>query len=124
MNAAGAAGGRVFGELERLAAAWGAHPDTFDGLAGIGDLLATVMAPHSRNRRAGELLAAGVPAAQVHGALGATAEGVDSAPLLAAACREAGIDAPAMNALSALVEGRIAPDRWIEDVRAGGRRAA
>jgi 1-acyl-sn-glycerol-3-phosphate acyltransferase len=124
MNAAGAAGGRVFSELERLAAARGAHPETFVGLAGVGDLLATVMAPHSRNRRAGEMLASGVPAAQMRARLGATAESVESVPLLAAACERAGVDAPATQALSALVEGRIAPERWIEDVRAGGRRAA
>jgi 1-acyl-sn-glycerol-3-phosphate acyltransferase len=124
MNAAGAAGGRVFSELEQLGAALGAQPETFAGLAGIGDLIATVMAPHSRNRRAGEMLASGVPAGQVGAALGATAEGVESVPLLAAACAREGVDAPATQALSALVEGRIAPERWIEDVRAGGRRAA
>jgi 1-acyl-sn-glycerol-3-phosphate acyltransferase len=124
LNAAGAAGGRVFSELERLGAALGAHPDTFDGLAGVGDLLATVLAPYSRNRRAGELLASGVPAAGVSAALGGIAEGIESVPLLAAACAREGVRAPATEALSALVEGRIAPDRWIEDVRAGGRRAA
>jgi 1-acyl-sn-glycerol-3-phosphate acyltransferase len=124
MNAAGAAGGRVFSELERLGAACGAHPDTFDGLAGIGDLLATALAPHSRNRQAGELLASGMPAGQVSAAIGATAEAIDSVPLLAASCEQAGIDAPATLALSALVEGRIAPSRWIEDVRTGGTRAA
>jgi glycerol-3-phosphate dehydrogenase len=124
MNAAGAAGGRVFSELERLAAARGAHPDTFDGLAGIGDLIATVLAPHSRNRRAGELLASGVPAAQIGQVLGATAEGVECVPLLAAACAREGVEAPATAALAALVEGNIEPGRWIEDVRAGGRRAA
>jgi glycerol-3-phosphate dehydrogenase (NAD(P)+) len=124
MNAAGAAGGRVFSELERLGAALGAHPDTFDGLAGVGDLLATALAPHSRNRRAGELLASGVPAAGVSGVLGSTAEAVESVPLLAAACAREGVAAPATEALSGLIEGRIAPDRWIENVRAGGRRAA
>src|SRR4051812_30864648 len=124
MNAAGAAGGRVFSELERLAATLGAHPDTFDGLAGVGDLLATALAPQSRNRRAGELLASGVPAAAVGPALGATAESIESVPLLAAACAREGVPAPATEALSALAEGRIAPDRWIADVRAGGRRAA
>jgi glycerol-3-phosphate dehydrogenase (NAD(P)+) len=124
MNAAGAAGGRVFSELERLGAAMGAHPDTFDGLAGVGDLIATVLAPYSRNRRAGELLASGVPAAQVSAALGATAEGVESVPLLVAACERERVEAPATKALCALVEGRIPPARWIEDVRAGGRRAA
>jgi glycerol-3-phosphate dehydrogenase len=124
MNAAGAAGGRVFSELERLGAALGAHPDTFDGLAGVGDLLATVLAPHSRNRRAGEMLASGVPAAAVGAALGGTAEGVESVPLLAEACAREGVEAPATEALSALVEGRIRPERWIEGVRTGGRRAA
>src|SRR3954464_15030025 len=124
MNAAGAAGGRVFSELERLGAALGAHPDTFDGLAGIGDLIATVLAPHSRNRRAGELLASGVPAAQIPQMLGATAEGVECAPLLAAACARAGVDAPATEALAALVEGQLEPGRWIEDVRSGSRHAA
>jgi 1-acyl-sn-glycerol-3-phosphate acyltransferase len=124
MNAAGAAGARVFSELEQLGATLGARPETFAGLAGIGDLIATVMAPHSRNRRAGEMLASGVPAGQVGAALGSTAEGVESVPLLAAACAREGVDAPATAALSALVEGRMAPERWIEDVRAGGRRAA
>ncbi len=124
MNAAGAAGGRVFSELERLAAALGAHPDTFDGLAGIGDLIGTVMAPHSRNRRAGELLASGVPAAHVSAQLGATAEAVDSVPLLLEACDRHGVEAPATAALAALVEGRMEPSLWIENVRAGGRRAA
>jgi glycerol-3-phosphate dehydrogenase (NAD(P)+) len=124
MNAAGAAGGRVFRELERLGAALGAHPDTFDGLAGVGDLVATVLAPHSRNRRAGEMLASGMPAAAVGAALRGTAEGVESVPLLAGACAREGIDAPATEALAALVEGRIAPERWIEGVRAGSRRAA
>src|SRR4051794_207970 len=124
MNAAGAAGGRVFMELEQLGASIGAHPDTFKGLAGIRDPIATVMAPHSRNRRAGELLASGVPAAQISGILGATAEGVESAPLLAAACARAGVEAPATDALAALVEGEIEPRRWIEDVRSGGSRAA
>jgi glycerol-3-phosphate dehydrogenase (NAD(P)+) len=107
-----------------LAAAQGAHPDTFHGLAGIGDLIGTVMAPHSRNRRAGELLASGVPAEQVSAQLGATAEAVESVPLLLEACDRHGVDAPATAALAALVEGRMEPSRWIENVRAGGRRAA
>jgi glycerol-3-phosphate dehydrogenase (NAD(P)+) len=124
MNAAGAAGGRVFSELERLAETLGADPGTFDGLAGVGDLLATALAPHSRNRRAGELLAGGMPAPAVGAALGGTAEGVESVPLLAAACAREGVEAPATEALAALVEGRIPPERWIEGVRAGGRRAA
>jgi glycerol-3-phosphate dehydrogenase (NAD(P)+) len=124
MNAAGAAGVRVFVELERVAVRLGADPATFRGLAGVGDLMATALAPHSRNRRAGELLAAGVPAEEIAGRLGATAEAVDTVPLLVEVCDRMQVEAPATAALAGLVEGRIQPSRWIEKVRAGGREAA
>ena len=67
-NAAGAAAGHIFAEVWRWAEPLGAHPETLIGLAGTGDLLATALAPESRNRRAGELLAAGVPPARSPGA--------------------------------------------------------
>ncbi|MEA2427541.1 MAG: glycerol-3-phosphate dehydrogenase, partial [Thermoleophilaceae bacterium] len=123
-NAAGAAAARVFGEVERLALRMGADPETFRGLAGIGDLVATALAPHSRNRRAGEMIAQGVPASEIRGRLGATAEAVDTVPQLARLCEEMRSDAPALLSLNALVEGTIQPSRWIEDVRTGGRAAA
>src|SRR5204862_429681 len=66
----------------------------------------------------------GVRPGAVGAALGGAAEGVESVPLLASACARTGVDAPATEALASLVEGRIAPERLIEDVRAGGRRAA
>src|SRR5207248_11016965 len=56
-NVAGAAAGKVFAEVDALARTRGARPETFTGLAGAGDLVATVVAVGSRNRRAGELLA-------------------------------------------------------------------
>ena len=59
-NAAGAAAGRVYAECYALAKARGADADSFVGAAGAGDLVATVLAAHSRNRRAGELLAQGM----------------------------------------------------------------
>jgi glycerol-3-phosphate dehydrogenase (NAD(P)+) len=124
MNAAGAAGVQVFSELERMAMRLDADPATFRGLAGVGDLMATALAPHSRNRRAGELLAAGVPAGEIADRLGSTAESVHTVPQLVELCDRLGIDAPATAALAGLVEGRVAPSNWIEDVRSGGRAAA
>src|SRR4051794_7311496 len=62
LNAAGAAPGHIFLEIWRFAERQGARPESLIGLAGTGDLVATALAPQSRNRRAGELLAAGVPA--------------------------------------------------------------
>ena len=115
-NIAGAAAGKVFAEVDALARARGCRPETFAGLAGAGDLVATVVASGSRNRRAGELLAQGMPAAEIGQALGQAAEAVDSVPLLATAAREARLDAPALDRLAALVEGRIDPDQWAATV--------
>jgi glycerol-3-phosphate dehydrogenase len=115
-NVAGAAAGKVFAEVDSLARARGSRPETFAGLAGAGDLVATVVASESRNRRAGELLAQGMPADEIGPALGHTAEAVDSVPLLAMAARDARLDTPALDGLAALVEGRIEPGRWTETV--------
>ena len=111
-NVAGAAAGKVFAEVDELARRRGGRPETFAGLAGVGDLVATVGASGSRNRRAGELLAQGVPGTEIGQALGHTAEALDSVPLLASVARDEHVDAPALDSLAALVEGRIEPERW------------
>src|SRR5579884_1097661 len=126
-NVAGAAAGKVFAEVDALARVHGGRPETFAGLAGAGDLVATVVAEGSRNRRAGEMLAQGIPAAEIGRALGHAAEAVDSVPLLASAARDAKLDAPALEGLAALVEGRIEPERWTETVtkpKRGRRKAS
>lgn len=58
-NAKSALMTRGLAEIARLGIAMGANPLTFAGLAGIGDLIATCTSVHSRNRRAGIMLAAG-----------------------------------------------------------------
>ncbi len=121
-NAAGAAAGKVFAEVDALARAHGGKPGTFAGLAGAGDLVATVVAAGSRNRRAGELLSQGVAPDQIAPMLGHAVEAVDSVPLLAAAARSASVQAPAIAGLAALVEGRIEPERWAETVTAPRRK--
>ena len=121
-NVAGAAAGKVFAEVDELARRFGASPDTFAGLAGAGDLVATVVADGSRNRRAGELLARGVPAAEIGATLGHAVEAVDTVPLLAALLCEAELSAPATLGLAALVEGRIEPHHWTAAVTQPTRR--
>ncbi len=123
-NVAGAAAGKVFAEVDALARLQGGRPETFAGLAGAGDLVATVVASGSRNRRAGELLAQGMPAAEIGRELGQAAEAVDSVPLLATVARDAQLEAPALEGLAALVEGRIEPERWTAAVTDPGRPRA
>jgi 1-acyl-sn-glycerol-3-phosphate acyltransferase len=116
LAAAGAAAGKVFAEVDAWSRARGGHPETFAGLAGAGDLVATVVAAGSRNRRAGELLGQGIPAREIPRALGQAAEALDAVPLLAAALRSDGVPAPAVQGLAAVVEGRVPAQHWAETV--------
>ncbi|HEV2752351.1 MAG TPA: NAD(P)H-dependent glycerol-3-phosphate dehydrogenase, partial [Solirubrobacteraceae bacterium] len=127
-NAAGAVAGKVFSEGGALAVHRGGRLASFTGLAGAGDLVATVIAAGSRNRRAGELLGAGVPPERIAGELGQAAEALHTVPLLARAAREDGLQAPALTELARLIEGEVPAERWVATVtapRAGrGARAA
>jgi glycerol-3-phosphate dehydrogenase (NAD(P)+) len=126
-NLAGAAAGRVFAEVHDLAMASGARSETLAGLAGTGDLLATALAEGSRNRRAGELVGAGIPSQQVEAAVGQTAESLMTVPLLDLAFARRGIDAPVTQGLRRVLDGEASPEQWLESVRSrdrGGRRRA
>jgi glycerol-3-phosphate dehydrogenase (NAD(P)+) len=123
-NAAGSAAGKVFAEVESYARIAGAQPGTFAGLAGAGDLVATMIAAESRNRRAGELLARGVAGAAIEPALGRTAEALHCVPLLADRVKAAGVDAPALRGLANLIGGNVAPERWTASLTAPRPNAA
>jgi glycerol-3-phosphate dehydrogenase (NAD(P)+) len=118
LNAAGAAAGHIFAEVWRHAEMLGARPESMIGLAGTGDLLATALARESRNRRAGELLAAGVPAGEIPGQIGQAVESLESVPLLALALERAGVSAPVTGALGRLIAGELPLQDWVALVRA------
>jgi 1-acyl-sn-glycerol-3-phosphate acyltransferase len=111
-NAAGAAAGKVFAEVNAFSRRRGGRPETFAGLAGVGDLVATVVAEGSRNRRAGDMLGRGMAPDEIVPALGQAAEGLDSVPLLAEALRAEGVRAPALNGLAAVLAGRLEAEQW------------
>jgi len=117
LNAAGAAAGHIFAEAWRFAEQQGARPESMIGLAGTGDLVATALAPQSRNRRAGELLAAGVPGRDIPSAIGQAVEALESVPLLATALERAGVDAPVTSGLARLISGELPLDEWVALVR-------
>lgn len=113
LNAAGIAAAQVWRECVSYALGRGAELETFSGLAGVGDLTATVLAPAGRNRRAGELLGQGTPAAEIPALIGQASEGLDSVPLLAAAITASGSPAEALNGLAALIRGEIDAEAWV-----------
>src|SRR5215203_5952047 len=116
-NLAGAAAGHIFAEIHELALASGGRSETFAGLAGAGDLVATAIAEGSRNRRAGEMVGAGVPAGQVQASMDQTAESLATVPLLSVAFERQGIDAPVTTGLRRVLDGESSPDQWLESVR-------
>jgi len=121
LNAAGIAAAQIWRECVDFGLATGARVETFSGLAGVGDLTATVLAPSSRNRQAGELLGNGVPADQIPGRIGQASESLDSVHLLAAAIKGAGLPAPGLDGLAALIAGRLSADDWVAGLRRAER---
>jgi glycerol-3-phosphate dehydrogenase (NAD(P)+) len=118
LNAAGMAASDILMEVLSLAERSGGEARTFVGRGGAGDLVATALAPTSRNRQAGELLAQGVPAAEIPERVGQAVEALETVRLLARAIERAGLEAPVTSALAHLIDGTMPLDRWVELVRA------
>jgi glycerol-3-phosphate dehydrogenase (NAD(P)+) len=118
LNAAGMAASDIFLEVLALAQSSGGQARTFVGRAGTGDLVATTLARSSRNHSAGELLAEGVPAAEIPERVGQAVEALDTVRLLARAIERAGLEAPVTSALARLIDGELPLEEWIEMVRA------
>ena len=98
---------RGLAEMTRLGVAAGADALTFQGLAGVGDLVATAYSPLSRNRRLGELLGRGEDLDDALEALGETAEGVSTVPAALALAQRLGVDMPIAQGLQLIFEGRL-----------------
>ncbi len=75
-NTKGALLTRGLAEMARLGQALGGRPETFSGLAGLGDLVTTATSRHSRNRNLGEAIGRGVPFPEALAQIGMVAEGV------------------------------------------------
>ena len=85
--------------------ALGGRTATFLGLAGVGDLAATCYSPLSRNRRFGELLAAGGSVSAAMAAVKETVEGAATAPVVLELARERGLEMPITEQVCAVLGG-------------------
>lgn len=96
---------RGLAEMARLGAACGARAETFAGLAGMGDLVATCYSGYSRNRRAGELIARGHTAKEAEREIGMVVEGLTTAPALDGLAERVGVELPITHAVRRVLEG-------------------
>ncbi|MGK2900378.1 MAG: NAD(P)H-dependent glycerol-3-phosphate dehydrogenase [Burkholderiaceae bacterium] len=122
LNARAALITRGLAEMTRLGVALGARAETFMGLSGLGDLVLTATGDLSRNRSVGRLLAQGMPLARILTELGHVAEGVHSAPMVLQRAGALGVEMPIVQAVVAVLDGRITPARALEQLMGRGAR--
>ncbi len=98
---------RGFAEMQRLAQAIGAKPETLGGLSGLGDLVLTCSSPQSRNMSFGAELGRGRSAAEVLAARAAVTEGAATAPALVELAQRHGVDMPICAIVAEMVADRL-----------------
>lgn len=98
---------RGLAEATRLATVLGGRLETFSGLSGLGDLVATCASPLSRNRTAGRLLGQGLSAEEVTTELTQTAEGMKSARAVLELAQAHEVEMPICQAVVAVLEGKL-----------------
>jgi len=97
-------------EMARLGEAAGARPETFSGLAGMGDLIVTCWSRHGRNRHAGELIAQGRTPEQAVAEIGQTVEGLTTAPVLHELSGRLNVELPITEGVCAVLSGQSLGD--------------
>jgi glycerol-3-phosphate dehydrogenase (NAD(P)+) len=113
-NARSALISRGFAEMTRFGLARGARAETLAGLSGLGDLVLTCSSTSSRNFSLGKGLGEGRRASDLLADRRTVAEGAHTAPVLARAAGQAGVDMPIAAAVCALLTGEAGVDEVVE----------
>jgi glycerol-3-phosphate dehydrogenase (NAD(P)+) len=113
-NARAALMTRGLAEIARLGVALGGQPNTFMGLAGMGDLVLTCTGDLSRNRQVGLALAGGKKLPQILDDLGHVAEGVSTAREVVRIAGQLGIEMPITQAVDAILHHDVPAAEAVE----------
>jgi glycerol-3-phosphate dehydrogenase (NAD(P)+) len=106
---------RALREMTKLGVAMGGEPETFPGLAGLGDLIVTCTSPRSRNRHVGEQIGAGKPIDEILASMDQVAEGVKAASVIMELADRYGVHMP----IAREVDGVINHGHTVEDAYRG-----
>ncbi|MFT3691856.1 MAG: NAD(P)H-dependent glycerol-3-phosphate dehydrogenase [Kofleriaceae bacterium] len=98
---------RGLAEITRIGVALGAHPQTFAGLSGMGDLVLTCSGDASRNRRVGLALGRGKKMAEILAEMKQVAEGVKTAKVAHELATRLGVEAPIMDVMHAALHQNL-----------------
>ncbi|TVQ47886.1 MAG: NAD(P)H-dependent glycerol-3-phosphate dehydrogenase [Gloeocapsa sp. DLM2.Bin57] len=100
---------RALPEMIRIGKYFGAVTETFFGLSGLGDLLATCAGPLSRNYLVGYKLAQGIPLSQIVAEVDGTAEGINTTKVLVLLANQHQINLPITKEINRVLEGQTTP---------------
>ncbi len=114
LNARAALMTRGLAEITRFGVALGARPETFMGLAGMGDLILTCTGDLSRNRRVGLALAAGKALTDIQRDLGHVAEGVPTTHEVSQRAVALGVDMPITSTVCDVLDGKLSSRAAVE----------
>ena len=103
-------------EITRLGTRLGADPITFQGLAGMGDLVLTCTGDLSRNRRVGLELARGRSLAKIAASMSEVAEGVRTTQAACALAERHGVEMPIAQTVRQLLNGELRPEQVVEHI--------
>jgi len=109
---------RGMAEITRLGTAMGCNPQTFYGLAGIGDLIVTATSVHSRNNRCGLLMGQGVAPQDAIKQVGMVVEGVNALPAAMKLAEKYQVEMPLATAVNAVVNEGADPKEAVAKLMA------
>ena len=114
---------RGIAEMRRVGQAVGCDPETFAGLAGIGDLIVTATSEHSRNNRCGRLIGQGVPVDEAIKQIGMVVEGINALPGALELAHRYQVEMPITEAMGEIVIGKkntkeVVDGLWNRNLRA------
>ncbi|MBF2006632.1 MAG: NAD(P)H-dependent glycerol-3-phosphate dehydrogenase [Chlorogloeopsis fritschii C42_A2020_084] len=115
-NAKAALVTRGLTEMVRIGLHWGGKQETFYGLSGLGDLLATCNSPLSRNYQVGYQLACGKSLTKILADLQGTAEGINTTKVLMQRSKQQNISTPITEQVYRLLQGEVTPRQALEEL--------
>lgn len=107
---------RGMAEVTRLGLEMGCLEQTFNGLAGIGDLVVTATSVHSRNNKAGNLIGKGYAPAEAIKEVGMVVEGINAIPAAMKLAERYQVELPIIEAVNAIVNNGANPEQVVREL--------
>ncbi len=115
---------RGLAEIERLGVKMGCLPETFSGLAGMGDLIVTATSKHSRNNRCGYLIGQGYTSQDAADLIGMVVEGIHAIPAAMELSRRYDVEMPIIGAVDRIVNHDASPQEEVRNLMRRSRKTA